>query len=93
MQQHLERGDTERERERPVAVVREEPVVAGPQVAGEAEQQRLVARARDLEERAVLLAQRDLAVVEEARKMRPTEIVDGLGEVDLVVPFEHAQRA
>ena len=39
LQQHLERRDAEREDERAVAVVGEEPVVAGPEVPGEPEQQ------------------------------------------------------
>ena len=52
-----------------------------------------MAGAGDLEEHAALLAQRDLAVVEEARDVREAEVVDGFAEVDLVVPFEHAQRA
>ena len=52
-----------------------------------------MARARDLEEDSALLPQRDLAVVEEARKVRPAQIFDRLVEIDLVVPFEHAQRA
>ena len=85
--------DPEREHERAVAVVGEEPVVAGAQVTGEAEQQRLVTGARDLEERAVLLAQRDLAVVEAARHERQAEIGDGLGEEALVGALDHAHVA
>src|SRR4029453_3713567 len=50
-----------------VPVVREDPVVAGAQRPGEAEQQRLVAGARDLEEHLALLAERDLGVVDRAR--------------------------
>ena len=63
-----------------VAVVGEEPVVAGPQMTGEAEQQRFVTCARYLEERAILLAQRDLAVVEAARHEGQSEVGDGLGQ-------------
>ena len=48
--------------------------------------------AGDLEERPVLLAERDLAVVEEARDVREAKIVDGLAEVDLALALEHAQR-
>ena len=64
LQQDLGRRDAEAEHERPVAVVREEPVVAGPQRAGQAEQQRLVAGAGDLEEDPALLLEGDLPVVE-----------------------------
>ena len=78
--QHLDGRDAERQRERAVAVVRKEPVVAGAQVAGESEQQRFVPRAGDLEERAVLLAQRDLAVVAETRHQRLAQIVDRLDD-------------
>ena len=80
LQQHLVGRDAERERERAVAVVGEEPVVAGAQVTGEAEQQRFVAGAGDLEERPALLAQRDLAVVETARDERQLEVGDGFGQ-------------
>ena len=76
LHQHLGRRDTERERERAVAVVREEPVVSGPQVVRESEQQRLVARAGNLEERPILLAQRDLAIVAEPRNERELEILE-----------------
>ena len=93
LEQHLEGTDTEREHERAVAVVGEEPVVTGAQVASEAQQQRLVARTRDLEERAVLLAQRDLAVIEAARYERQSEIGDGLGEEVLVGALDHAHVA
>ena len=66
LEQHVLGRHAECECERAVAVVGEEPVVTGPQVAREAEQQCFVTRARYLEERAVLLTQRDLAVVEAA---------------------------
>ena len=75
--------DAERERERAIAVVGEEPVVARAQRTGEPEQQRFVARAGDLEEHAVLLAQRDLAVVECTRDEREREVVERLVEVSL----------
>ena len=52
-----------------------------------------MARAGDLEERPVLLPERDLAVVEEPRDEREPEIVDGLAEVDLALALDHAQRA
>src|SRR4029450_5988590 len=67
LKQDLERRDAETKDEGTVPVVREEPVVAGAQRPGEAEQQRLVAGARDLEEHLALLAERDLAVVDRAR--------------------------
>ena len=66
LKQDLERRDAETEDEGAVPVVGEEPVVAGAQRPGEAEQQRLVAGARDLEEHLALLAERDLAVVDRA---------------------------
>src|SRR5207248_4908696 len=81
LHQHLERRDPERQREGAIAVVGEEPVVAGAQGASEAEQQRLVSRARDLEERAVLLAKRDLTVVAEARHEREAEVVERFVEI------------
>ena len=93
LEQHLARRDPEGERERAVAVVGEEPVVAGPQVAGETEQQRLVARAGYLEERATLLAQRDLAVVEAARDERQLEVGDGFVKRAVVGALEHLHRA
>ncbi len=67
LEQDLQRRHAETEDESAVPVVGEEPVVAGAQRPGEAEQQRLVAGARDLEEHVALLAERDLAVVDRAR--------------------------
>ena len=90
LQQHLLGRDAEREHERAVAVVGEEPVVPGAQVAREAEQQRFVAGARDLEERPVLLAQGDLAVVEAPRDERQLQVGDGFGEGALVGALDHA---
>ena len=83
--QHLDRRDAEREHERTVAVVREEPVVRRAQLAGEPEEQRFVAGAGDLEERPVLLAERDLAVVAVTRDEREPEVVERLVERDLVL--------
>ncbi len=88
LQQHLGRRNAERERERAVAVVGEEPVVPRAQVAREPEQQRLVARARDLEERAVLLAQRDLTVVAEPRHEREREVGERVLEVRVEGPVD-----
>ena len=70
LEQHLLGRDTQRKDEGTVPVVRKEPVVAGPQMTGEAEQQRLVTGAGYLEERTILLAQRDLAIIEAARHER-----------------------
>ncbi len=73
--------DAEREDEREVPVVGEEPVVAGPKRAGQPEQQRLMAGAGDVEVRAPLLVQDELAVVERARDAGEAEVgaqlVDG----------------
>ncbi|GIU90119.1 MAG: hypothetical protein KatS3mg010_1218 [Acidimicrobiia bacterium] len=105
LQEDVERRDAQREHERAVAVVGEEPVVSGPQRAREPEQQRLVARAGDLEEDLRLLAQHDLAVVEEPRHEREPEVVDGLlylrgcggldraGPIDAVRALDHAHPA
>ena len=78
LEQDLVRADPEPEHERLVAVVREEPVVAGAEMAGEAEQQRLVSGSRDLEEHAALALQVDLAVVDRPRDARPPEVFDEL---------------
>ncbi len=74
LHQHLGGRHTQRKHERAVAVVGEEPVVPRAQVSRETEQQGLVAGAGDLEERAVLLPQRDLAVVTETRHERELEV-------------------
>src|SRR5205085_9044412 len=93
LQQHLGRTDTERQHERAVAVVGEEPVVPGAEMTGEAEQQSLVAGARNLEERAILLAQRDFAVVEGTRDERQLEVGDSLGEGLLLRAVDHPHVA
>ncbi len=81
LQQYLTRGDAQRERQRAVAVVGEEPVVARPQRPGEPEQQCLVARARDLEEDAVLLRRAISRSSHGRRDQREPEVVDRLREV------------
>src|SRR5690606_19602212 len=64
LEQDLLGGDAEAEYQGEVAVVGEEPVVAGAQLVSEAEQEGLVAGAGDLEEHPALLLQSDLAVVD-----------------------------
>ena len=63
-EQHLERRDAEREAERAIAVVREEPVVAGAQVQTGGDQHGFVTGAADLEERLALILELNLLVVE-----------------------------
>ncbi len=75
LEQHLLGADPEAQHERQVAVVGEEPVVAGPQLPGEAEVERLVAGAGNLEEHPALLLQRDLAVVDRAGDQRQQHVV------------------
>jgi hypothetical protein len=67
LQQDLLGRDAEAEHQRQVAVVGKEPVVAGAQLVGEPEQERLVPRTRDLEEHPALLLQGDLTVVDRPR--------------------------
>src|SRR5262249_34886606 len=74
LEEDLQRRHSERQHERPVPVVREEPVVPGAQRTGEAEQQGLVASARDLEEHLALLPECDLAVVDRARDARESVV-------------------
>jgi hypothetical protein len=74
LEQDLLGRDAEPQHEGEVAVVGEEPVVARPELVGEAEQQGLVARARDLEEHAALLLQCDLAVVDGPRDAGEQEV-------------------
>ena len=87
LEQDLERRDAETEDEGAVPVVGEEPVVAGAQRPGEAEQQRLVAGARDLEEHLALLAERDLAVVEGARDASEAVVGERFVERHVTVPI------
>ena len=51
-EEHVEWRDAERQRERAIAVVREEPVVASAKVPARRNEDRLVTRAADLKERA-----------------------------------------
>ena len=67
-EQHLERRHAELQQERAVAVVGEEPVVAGPQHEAGRGQHGLVAGAADLEVDPVLALELDLLVVEPARQ-------------------------
>ena len=59
----------------------------------EAEQQRLVPGSRYLEERAVLLAECDLAVVEAPGDERQLEVGDGFVKSALVGALDHAHIA
>ena len=67
-EQHLERRHAEREAERAIAVVREEPVVAGAQVQAGGHEHGLVPGAADLEECLALVLELDLLVVDLPRQ-------------------------
>ena len=86
LEQDLQRRHAETEDQSAVPVVGEEPVVAGAQRAGEAEQQRLVPGARDLEEDLALLAERNLAVVDRARDAGEAVVGERFGEWHVPVP-------
>ena len=79
LQQHLRRLDTERKYERPVPVVGEEPVVAGPQRAGQAHAQGFMASPRNMKEASALFLQDDFAVVDAAGYQGHPVILDQLG--------------
>ena len=68
-EEHLVRRHAEFEAERAVAVVGEEPVVAGSERASRRDEERLVSGAGDLEEDAVLPLHRDFAVVDRSRRV------------------------
>ena len=91
LHQDLGRRDAEAEHQRLVAVVGEEPVVAGPQVAGQRQADRLVAGAGDLEEHAALLLHGDLAVVDRPRHARQPEVVDQLLDREAAVGVVHGR--
>ena len=67
LEEDLLRGDAEGQHQGPVPVVREEPVVAGTQLAAQTDEQRLVPCARDLEKDPALLLESDLPVVQVPR--------------------------
>ena len=75
LEQHLVGRHAQAQHQRQVAVVGKEPVVAGPQLVGERQVQRLVAGAGDLEEHAALLLQRDLAIVDAPRDVGEQQVV------------------
>ena len=81
LQQHVVGRNAEGQAERAVAIVGEEPVVAGTQGQGSADLQRLMAGAGDLEEDLLLALEQDLAVV------------DAAGEKHQPVDFDHVLRA
>ena len=67
-EEHLERRDADSEAERAVAVVREQPVVAGAKMQAGGDEDRLVAGPADLEERLLLVLELDLLVVDLSRQ-------------------------
>ena len=67
-QKHLARRHAERQAERAIAVVREEPVVARAQLLAGGDEDGLVAGAADLEERLLLVLELDLLVVDFSRQ-------------------------
>ncbi len=86
LEEDLERRHAESEDEGAVPVVGEEPVVARAQRPGQAEQQRLVSGARDLEEHLALLAERDLTVVEGSRDAGEAMVGERFVEWHVTVP-------
>ena len=84
LEEEVVRRHTEPENQRLIAVVGEEPVVAGPQRAGEAEPERLVPGARDLEVHLRLLLQGLLAAVDRPRQAGEPEVGDRLLGRDVV---------
>ena len=93
LEQDRGRRDAEPEHERLVPVVREEPVVRRPQLPGQPEEQRLVTGARDLEEHARLLLQRDLAVVDGPRDAGQPEVLDRLARASTRASLTRAPRS
>ena len=67
-EEHLERRHAERQAERAIAVVREEPVVAGAELQAGRDEDGFVAGAADLEERFLLVLELDLLVVDLSRQ-------------------------
>ena len=82
LEEDLPGRDPEGEDERPVPVVGEEPVVAGPQRPGQAGEQRLMAGAGDLEEGPALLLEDDLPVVERPGDVGRPQVGKGFGGGD-----------
>jgi hypothetical protein len=68
LQHHVGGRETQRQAQRAVAIVGEEPVVAGAHGQGRAHAQRFMAGAGDLEEDLLLALEQDLAVVHAAGK-------------------------
>ncbi len=91
LQQHLVRRDAEGEAERPVTVVGEEPVVAGPERARRRDEHRLVPGAADLEEDLALVLELDLLVVQLSRQDHPA-IGCEQGGTRRLGPFHTADR-
>ena len=78
LQEMLFDGGAEGEREGAVAVVGEEPVVAGAQSEGGGDEESFVAGAGDLEEDFLLIFEDDLAVVGAAREVHEAVDLDEL---------------
>ena len=86
VQQDVVGADAEREDERQVAVVGEEPVVGRAEGPGEPGQERLVARAGDVEIGPALLVEGQLAVVDRPRDRSTAPVVlDELSRRDSAV--------
>ena len=69
LEQHVQRRDPHREAQRAVAVVRIDPVIAGPENQARRGQHAFVARAANLEKCLVLALELDFPVVETPRKI------------------------
>ena len=80
-EQHLERCHAERQTQRAIAIVREEPIVPGAEVHAGSNEHRLVTGTADLEECVTLILELNLLVVDLARQehqpVRGEELVPG----------------
>ena len=90
LQHDLVGRHAESEHERLIAVVGEEPVEAGSERSSQAQQDRLVAGAGDLEEHVALLLEGDLTVVERTGEAHPPEVLEQLGDGNTAVGLGHA---
>ena len=71
-QQHFERRHAERQAERPIPIVGEEPVVAGTEIQSGGHEDGFVPGAADLEERLALVLELNLLVVQLSRQEHET---------------------
>ena len=91
-EQHLERGHAELKAERPIAVVRMEPVVAGLEGHPGSDLHGFVAGAADLEEDAALVAELDLLVVELPRSEHAAVHIEQGARSEAAIPARLSRR-